>query len=661
MDEPAPAATSAPNKDVGALTNTPVTRRDIISGTVVGTGAALLGMASPLATREAVAQTIGLPMTGLGPDWTGPSGIGDYAGSNGNTWEIVNAAHGGIRNQDQNAFLAKAVNTGETYDLIVVGGGVSGLSAMYTWHKERPDAKILNLDNGPIFGGESRRNELVVDDVHLYAPQGPQIFAANNVPRDFWPMAEELGIPEKFNWTTPTGVKTKNLRIATNGYDSTDEFGADIGYYYGNNKWAMNPYSSGFTEAPISAQLKRDLMTIRNAKEAPYIPPGDVNRWLDSISYQDLFTKYYKVSADIMPYVDGLLTTGANGLGGDAASAYMAVGAGNAGSHPYAALTDAWKLLGFKYRESEYPDALYVAPPGGNAALARMLIHKMIPAAFSGPSLNEIWLKPLNRPALDSAESAVRMRADCTVVAVSHEGAPDKAQGVSVWYTKQGVLYRTRAKAVLMATPQQINKHVCRDAPVSYKMAMDTFLHAPVLVVNIGVRNWRFLDKLGISSARWFDGFGWHTGIAKTVQVDGQDVMPCDPDKPAVMTSHVTFEQRGVPAREQATAARMALFGMSYADIEMSIRNQMDEMFSSAGFDSKRDIAAIIANRQGHALPVMPPGFYFGKDGKPAAKEVLKVRFNRIGFCHSELTGLQTWHTAAIMGRKAAQDMLQVT
>ena len=49
--------------------------------------------------RTANAQTMPVPLTGLGPDWTGPGGIGDYARSNGNTHEVVNAAHA-MRNGD---------------------------------------------------------------------------------------------------------------------------------------------------------------------------------------------------------------------------------------------------------------------------------------------------------------------------------------------------------------------------------------------------------------------------------------------------------------------------------------------------------------------------------------------------------------------------------
>ena len=149
-----------------------ITRRDFVGGSLVGAGAALLNLASPAAIKTAAAQTSPMPMTGLGPDWTGPGGIGDYARSNGNTHEVVNAAHAGIRNQQWDRALRSAIDTGETPDVVIVGCGMAGLSACWAYRKERPNAQVLMLDQHPIFGGEAKQNEFDVDGYHLTAPQG---------------------------------------------------------------------------------------------------------------------------------------------------------------------------------------------------------------------------------------------------------------------------------------------------------------------------------------------------------------------------------------------------------------------------------------------------------------------------------------------------------
>ena len=159
--------------------NPDITRRDFIGSTLIGSGAALLTMKAPALMREAQAaaykfklgHTIPLPLTGLGPDWTGPGGVGDYADANGNTWKVVNAAHA-LRDDNYRKMLANAVDTGETVELAIVGAGFAGLGAAYRWHQQRPDDSILLFDVHPIFGGEAKQNEFEVDGYHLWGPQG---------------------------------------------------------------------------------------------------------------------------------------------------------------------------------------------------------------------------------------------------------------------------------------------------------------------------------------------------------------------------------------------------------------------------------------------------------------------------------------------------------
>ena len=84
-----------------------ITRRDFVGNTLVGAGAGLLAMHAPGARagnnpavkNRSIPQQMPVPLTGLTADWTGPGGVGDYAGKNGNTHEVVNAAHA-IRNRE---------------------------------------------------------------------------------------------------------------------------------------------------------------------------------------------------------------------------------------------------------------------------------------------------------------------------------------------------------------------------------------------------------------------------------------------------------------------------------------------------------------------------------------------------------------------------------
>ena len=144
------------------------------------------------------------------------------------------------------------------------------------------------------------------------------------------------------------------------------------------------------------------------------------------------------------------------------------------------------------------------------------------------------------------------------------------------------------------------------------------------MIVNVALRNWKFMEMLGVASVRWFgDDLGWFTTLRRQMILDGKETMPLDPDKPTVLTMYNSFCIPGMPVEQQCVAARMKMFSMSYAQIERQIRGQFTKMFGPAGFDADRDIAGITLNRHGHAYVVTPPGFFFGKDPTRFGKVVI--------------------------------------
>lgn len=189
---------------------------------------------------------------------------------------------------------------------------------------------------------------------------------------------------------------------------------------------------------------------------------------------------------------------------------------------------------------------------------------------------------------------------------------------------------------------------------------MGQFLHSPMMIVNVALRNWKFMDKLGVASVRWFgDDLGWFTTLRRQMILDGKETMPLDPKKPTVLTMYNSFCIPGLPVEQQCVASRMKMFSMSYAQIEKSVREQFTKMFAAGGFDADKDIAGITVNRHGHAYVVTPPGFFFGRNGNPPPSDVLRTPHGRIGFAHAELLGYQMWEGAAHEGERAAQQMLE--
>jgi spermidine dehydrogenase len=637
--------------------NAPITRRDFAGSALLGAGAALLTAAAPGAIKSAAAQTVNAPMTGLDASWTGPGGIGDYGKSNGNTHEVLNAAHAHIRNQDLDAYLDSATDTGEVFDLLVVGAGISGLSAAYTYHTQRPKSPVLLLDQHPVFGGEAKQNEFEVDGVHLWAPQGStgMVFPLQrakeyNFYSDFY---EQLDFPREFEFQQPRNM-VSSTRVPGDmwGPMHIQWEAADIGYFFESKGFVKNMWRDGLRNTPLSDKERLDFMTAELFRTPNRRP--DWERWLDSMTYSEYLRNELGIHCPAFEkYISPVNAAMGCGLGADVISAYsafnfMAPGVVSQGRDLGKGLADP-------------ADQVYlVTLPGGNASIARRLVQKMIPGAFKGKRLTDLLLDRINFGVLDQRANPVRIRLSSTVVAVKHDGDPAKAKKVTVWYERGGRLHKVQAKGVVLAGQQHVNRHLCRDIGEAHRQAMQSFHHAPILTVNVALRNWRFLDKLGISCARWFEGFGWWTGLRRNVIVDGKETMPLDPNKPVVLTQYNPFLLPGLPFPRQCTAARMQLFGMSYAAIEAAVRSQFTKMFSSAGFDAARDIAGITTNRWGHAYVVDPPGFFFGRNGQPAPREILRKPFHRIAFSHSELTGTQMWETAADEGQRAATQLLGV-
>ena len=99
----------------------PITRRDFLNGALVAGSAFLLDPKARLAAGLPDGEAAVDPFTGYG-------GVGDYATSNGNTYAVMSAGHA-MRDGNFETQLAHAIDTGETYDFVSIGGGISGLAA----------------------------------------------------------------------------------------------------------------------------------------------------------------------------------------------------------------------------------------------------------------------------------------------------------------------------------------------------------------------------------------------------------------------------------------------------------------------------------------------------------------------------------------------------
>src|SRR5213078_3479186 len=143
--------------------NAAITRRDFLNGTLLASAGLVLGrhMQAPATISPADA-------------FDGYGGVGDYARAHGNMYDVMSTAHR-MRDGAFERAIAGATDTGEMYDLVAVGGGISGLAAAVVFQK-KGGGRCLVIDNHAIFGGEAKRNEFTVDGHSLVAHQGSAIF-----------------------------------------------------------------------------------------------------------------------------------------------------------------------------------------------------------------------------------------------------------------------------------------------------------------------------------------------------------------------------------------------------------------------------------------------------------------------------------------------------
>jgi spermidine dehydrogenase len=178
------------------------------------------------------------------------------------------------------------------------------------------------------------------------------------------------------------------------------------------------------------------------------------------------------------------------------------------------------------------------------------------------------------------------------------------------------------------------------------------------MMANVAVSNWRFLYKLGMSGCRWFEGIGNYLEVRK-LALTGLEDPTIGPDSPVVLTLKVLYSYPGQSTEDQGNLGRAELIGTPFRDYERQIREQFNDMFAGAGFDAKRDIRGIVLNRWGHAYLNPQPGFFFGRDGKPAPREVLRnVPFGRIAFANTDLAGAMDHRYSILEAQRAVRQLL---
>ena len=609
-----------------------ISRRDFLNGTLLASTGLILGRSAQTPTTIAPADA-----------WNGYGGVGDYARAHGNMYDMMTTAHR-MRDGAFDSAIAGATDTGEMYDLVAVGGGISGLAAAVFFLKQQRGGRCLVLDNHAIFGGEAKRNEFRVDGQSLVAHQASAIFL----------------VPQKGGYTDAfynlIGMdrgafqyqQCAEMPLSQSPYDQPANHGFYFGSQFGQRPgvWVIDPWGRNLDGAPLSDAVKADLLrsrTVDNPGPRPATEGDATSRQLDRITLEEHLMATHQISRETVRTFLSPVEGGGYGLGPDALSAYC----------NYAIET---QFPGDG--DAELGDQMF---PDGNSGFARLMVKTLLPDAFAGPhTVDAVWQNRVRFAALDRAGQGTRIRLNATVVRVAHAGggAPATAPHVVVTYVIGTRLFKVKARAVVMAGGSWSTQHIVSDLPDSHRAAYAQFYRSPCLMANIAVRHWRFLYKMGISGCRWFEGLGNYFAVRKLATV-GSVPPSVGPDSPTVLTIKVLFARPGLPIGEQGSRGRAELLGTSFAQYERALRQQLADMFAAAGFDPRRDIAGIILNRWGHAYVNPQPGFFFGTDGQPAPRDILRqAPHGRIAFANTDLAGAMDHRNSIREAERAVQQLV---
>jgi spermidine dehydrogenase len=622
--------------------NAGITRRDFLGSTLLASGALLLEGIAPDGLMAAADE-----LTGYG-------GVGEYSRSNGNTLEVLLAGHK-MRDGAYDPLPADAIETGETYDCVVVGGGISGLAAaLFFLRHAGPDKSVLILENHPIFGGEAKQNEFQVDGKRLIAHQGSAIYLVPYPHSFIARFYDSIGLhTPRLPYQKWAGAEPEML-LGRTPYDAAGLSRGQYGFWFGakfgraDGLWLLDPVGKQMHGAPVAETTRKELQrwfSGKAAQEAKFDLPkyeGDVaSRRLDSMSLEQHYIEHFGVSQETIRGFLSPVEGGGSGLGPDALSAYSDYAADLL--HPF---------------EDGSGEAVQMFP-GGNTTIARLMLKTLIPQSIDGAtSVEAVSRGSVKFDALDSAGAPARIRLSSTTISVRHDGEPANAETLSVAYVRDGKVFRVKARSAVMAGGSWTTKHIVKDLPEQQRKAYAQFYRAPCMMANVAVRNWRFLHKMGISGCRWFEGVGNYMDVCRQAVVGVNDA-EISPDSSVVLAVKVLYSYPGMSTEDQGHRGRREMLSTSFRDYERRIREQFTAMFETAGFDARRDIVGIVLNRWGHAYLSPQPGFFFGKDGQPAPRETLRsAPFGRIAFANTDLAGAMDHRYSILEAQRAVNQLL---
>jgi spermidine dehydrogenase len=642
-----------------------ITRRDFLNGVALTVGASIVPpemWAAAAADLQSEAQDV--------PGYYPPGKTG-LRGSHRGSFETMHKVRDGAFWDD----VPKTVDTGESYDLVIVGGGISGLAAAHYFRKAAGDkTRILILENHDDFGGHAKRNEFraggrtgvrtVLGFGGTYSIESPWPYSA--VAKA---LIEELGIDVPSYPKYVSKDLYRSLSLKPRIFFDKENFGADKlvpnAVHTGWDESGVNDVGGEaglrefLKEAPLSPKAKEDFQRLRTeAKDYfPGLTSDEKKARLARMSYAKYLTDTVGVSDEIVKLFQAFPHP-LFGFGIDAVPAQDAWGLELPGFKGLKLDPAPGKGMNRDAIHNDEAEKYFFHFPDGNASIARLLVRKLIPAAIPGSSATGVVVAKADYSKLDQPSASTRIRLNSTVVKVNHRGDPASAKEVEVSYFTEGKLKTVRAANCILACWHVVIPYIAQELPDAQKEALASAQKVPLLYNNVLVRNWSAFQKLGASTI--YSPGMYHTNVSLDLPVSiGGYECTKKPDEPIVVHMMKAACKPGRPAREQHKLGRIELYSTTFETYERNIREQLARILGPGGFDSARDILEITVNRwpHGYAYEYNSLADQFWLEGGETPCEVARKPFGRLAIANSDAGAYAYTDSAIDQAYRAVQEL----
>jgi spermidine dehydrogenase len=629
-----------------------ITRRDFLNGIALAIGSAVV---LPDREEALLAGDLQLAEQTIGPANYPPARTG-LRGSHLGSYEVFHALRDGT-------FWDRAgsiIPTRETYDLAVIGGGISGLAAAYYYRKAvGAKARIIVLDNHDDFGGHAKRNEFTAIGRTYLGYGGTQSIDS---PAPYSLVAKSLIAELGIDVSRAAQVLDKHL------YPS---LGLKRAFFFDRETFGVDRLVNGYSHqfppeflriAPLSQSVKRDLARLLTEPwdPMPELSSAGKKAWLARMSYAHFLTQVWRLDAGVLPLFQ-TRTHGLYGVGIDAVPAQDAWGLGFPGFQGMHLAPGAGPGQNYDAISHAEAEGYSFHFPDGNASVARLLVRRLIPGAIPGTTMDDIVTSRAHYDRLDAADSPVRIRLNSTVVRVQHHRLATSAQGIDVVYVRSGILQRVRARAAVLACWHSVIPYLCPELPAPQKAALAYAIKVPLVYTNVCLRRWTAFQKLGVH--RIMSPGLWHTSMRLEAPVSlGTYHVSRSPDEPVVLHLAKAPCQPGLDARSQHRAGRVELLSTSFETIERGIREQLARILSDGGFDPADDILAITVNRwpHGYAYQYNSLSDLFWFEGSQPPNVVARQPFGRIAIANADAAAYAYTDAAIDQAYRAVHEVLNL-